>query len=540
MSSYRARPTASSKSSSIDFSRARAIFDTAKQPQVQNAFLSAVKNPTVRSIAASSAKNEKVQSAVIKTAQDDRARSTILDLAKLYESQSTKNTSNFSGYRQSNKNLIDTNTSTASSCFKSTPPQPQKSANSDYYPSLFDQQSSSTDPFSSPIPSKSLPNPFLSFSSTTGNNNDTNSYNVHSNTNNDKFTSIQNNLASLDLFNHPVKPAVPLKKIPPARPPPPKANKWSGSNRLSTTPTNEPHAIVKYPYKASQFDELSCQPNDVVILKKEVDDQWIYALNTRTGEHGILPIVFLDIKIPLVPTQKANLITQQISSLQRRETTTATARALYDYDSAVEGDLKYELFATKLKLPFQFRANDIIKVQAKVNNEWLRGEIDSKCGIFPANFVQLLSPITSSSKPPTSSSVTNKIVTATFDYNSGVPDDLVFRKGDRIEVVERINDDWIKGQLNGRIGLVPMTYVESGNSHCSVIPTSLTSLQTNRTVRANQDYYNQSPAHLCFSKGDQIEIMQQIDKEWLKGKLILNMSNQKSFPCGIFPRSAVE
>jgi hypothetical protein len=39
-----------------------------------------------------------------------------------------------------------------------------------------------------------------------------------------------------------------------------------------------------------------------VLLKKEVDDQWLYALNTRSGQYGIVPTVFLDVKVPLTPT----------------------------------------------------------------------------------------------------------------------------------------------------------------------------------------------------------------------------------------------
>lgn len=68
---------------------------------------------------------------------------------------------------------------------------------------------------------------------------------------------------------------------------------------------NEPHAIVKYPYKKAHPDELNCEPNDTVLLKREVDDQWIFATNTRTGESGIVPLSFLQVKIPLVPTSPA-------------------------------------------------------------------------------------------------------------------------------------------------------------------------------------------------------------------------------------------
>lgn len=44
----------------MDFTTARALFDVAKQPEVQRGVISAAKNPTIRSAAISLAKNEQV------------------------------------------------------------------------------------------------------------------------------------------------------------------------------------------------------------------------------------------------------------------------------------------------------------------------------------------------------------------------------------------------------------------------------------------------------------------------------------------------
>lgn len=99
-----------------------------------------------------------------------------------------------------------------------------------------------------------------------------------------------------------------IEKAPPARPPPPKLgsrsipNLSSFSHSSKSEQITEPHATVKYPYKSDKYDELNCDANDTVLLKREVDDQWIFATNTRTGQSGIVPISFLNINVPLVPT----------------------------------------------------------------------------------------------------------------------------------------------------------------------------------------------------------------------------------------------
>uniref|UniRef100_A0A915AVK1 SH3 domain-containing protein n=1 Tax=Parascaris univalens TaxID=6257 RepID=A0A915AVK1_PARUN len=512
LSSYRTRPTPSSKGSSgMDFTTARALFDVAKQPEVQRGVISAAKNPAVRSTAISLAKNEQLRSAAIKTAQDENARNTVVKIAKIYDAQPAENASHSYGYGRSLTTTSDNHqlTSTPSQMhIMASVPKPTR-----LYPSLFDERPSSTDgTWVSPQPSLA----------TSSNNTAVNRSSLASG----NLSSVQNELASLNLFQSTDK------KIPPARPPPPKRR----SSTAPASPTNEPHALVKYPYKATQFDELTCQPNDVVLLKKEVDEQWIYALNTRTGEHGIVPIVFLDIKVPLVPTQTSNTMSGAASSIERSET---TARALYDYDTGITGDLK-------------FRVNDIIKSVEKVNDDWLRGEIGSSRGIFPANFVHLLTPLPSSqsqqkiSSPispncllPNSSGISalKETVVAAYDYNSGVADDLIFRQGDIIEVVERVGAEWIKGRLNGAVGLVPCTYIVESKAPASAATGTKGCC---RIVRATTDYFNTSTDHLCFSKGDEIEVVQEVDDQWLKGKLLLNMSNMKSFPTGIFPRSAVQ
>lgn len=134
------------------------------------------------------------------------------------------------------------------------------------------------------------------------------------------------------------------------RPPPPKKMIASQSNPTISSilkqthfspplATNEPHAIVRYPYKAANPEELTCEPEDHVLLKKEVDDQWIYATNTRTGESGIVPLLFLLIKVPLAPTQSSNSNFLSINR-RNRQMLDVVAKALYDYDTGVKGDLK--------------------------------------------------------------------------------------------------------------------------------------------------------------------------------------------------------
>ena len=49
---------------------------------------------------------------------------------------------------------------------------------------------------------------------------------------------------------------------------------------------------------------------------------------------------------------------------------------------------------------------------------------------------------------------------ATFDYTGQQDDELTFVEGDKIKLVSKEDDSWWKGELNGKVGVFPSTYVE--------------------------------------------------------------------------------
>jgi hypothetical protein len=62
---------------------------------------------------------------------------------------------------------------------------------------------------------------------------------------------------------------------------------------------NDPHAIAKYVYINKETNELFCEPNDILLLKKKLDQHWVFACNLRTGVAAAVPVAFLDIKVAL-------------------------------------------------------------------------------------------------------------------------------------------------------------------------------------------------------------------------------------------------
>nr|XP_020650770.1 neutrophil cytosol factor 2 [Pogona vitticeps] len=51
-------------------------------------------------------------------------------------------------------------------------------------------------------------------------------------------------------------------------------------------------------------------------------------------------------------------------------------------------------------------------------------------------------------------------VVALYTYEAAQPEDLEFQKGDTILVLAKVNDEWLEGKCNGKVGIFPKAFVE--------------------------------------------------------------------------------
>ncbi|KAM9283384.1 neutrophil cytosol factor 2 [Morus bassanus] len=55
-------------------------------------------------------------------------------------------------------------------------------------------------------------------------------------------------------------------------------------------------------------------------------------------------------------------------------------------------------------------------------------------------------------------------VIAQYSYEATQPEDLEFQAGDVILVLSKVNEDWLEGQCNGKIGIFPSAFVQKSNT----------------------------------------------------------------------------
>ncbi|XP_055018570.1 LOW QUALITY PROTEIN: sorbin and SH3 domain-containing protein 1 [Boleophthalmus pectinirostris] len=124
---------------------------------------------------------------------------------------------------------------------------------------------------------------------------------------------------------------------------------------------------------------------------------------------------------------------------------------------------RFDFRAESLKeLPFQ--KGDIVYIIRQVDQNWYEGEHHGRVGIFPRSYVELLPP---TEKAQPKKSVPVQVLEygeaiARFNFNGDTVVEMSFRKGERITLIRRVDENWYEGKISGtnRQGIFPVTYVE--------------------------------------------------------------------------------
>eukprot|EP00063_Salmo_salar_P086991 XP_014061826.1 PREDICTED: SH3 domain-containing protein 19-like [Salmo salar] len=131
--------------------------------------------------------------------------------------------------------------------------------------------------------------------------------------------------------------------------------------------------------------------------------------------------------------------------------------AQFDYEREEEDELT-------------FYEGDVISLTEVIGQEWGRGQIHGRIGIFPLAFTEILEePPPSAGLQPVvvtteSSDVPDQWVVALHDFSGQTAEDLSFQQGALIRVTQRFDADRTRGTLDGPEGMFPTTYPHTCNT----------------------------------------------------------------------------
>ncbi|XP_065186183.1 SH3 domain-containing protein 19-like [Sycon ciliatum] len=311
------------------------------------------------------------------------------------------------------------------------------------------------------------------------------------------------------------------------------------SHPLFKYSVSDPHGICVHPYKASQEDDLAMEKEDVIVLLERIDDNWLFGRNVET--EGMFP-------------QRHIRIVKKLPS-DVKMATGPSCVAMFDFVGESEDELT-------------FSKGDLIELIAREGTDWLKGRLNNQEGAFPREYVEILDDLPeeeeaaapADDEPVDDQEYDRPCCRATFDFEGQDSSELTFSKGDMIDIVDRIDADWLKGKLNGKEGIFPDAFVQvlkdippggiteepsadmsAGDAKPAAAAATEEPKKAEKEAEAKEggrtdpyavatfDYKAEASDELTFSAGDEIFLLRRIDKEWMEG---VHVNKTGIFPVG--------
>uniref|UniRef100_A0A663LQ26 SH3 domain containing 19 n=1 Tax=Athene cunicularia TaxID=194338 RepID=A0A663LQ26_ATHCN len=292
------------------------------------------------------------------------------------------------------------------------------------------------------------------------------------------------------------------------------------SHRKIITPLTEylksgaPHAVVLHDFPAEHADDLDLHSGDTVCLLEKIDTEWYRG---KCGNHtGIFPASF--VKVIDVPEEGNR------KKIPRSSQCIKGPRCVARFEYI--GDQKDEL---------SFSEGETIILKEYVNEEWAKGELRGTSGIFPLNFVEVIEDLPGTGMNMFATVFKNmnnrrsvEWCEALHDFTAETKDDLSFKKGDYIQILEQVDLEWYRGRLNEKEGIFPAIFVQTCSGTAKTGPLSW----KKGKAKALYDFHGENEDELSFKAGDTITEVEPVDKDWMSGEI-----QGKS---GIFPKNFVQ
>ncbi|XP_075842811.1 sorbin and SH3 domain-containing protein 2 isoform X44 [Microtus pennsylvanicus] len=214
------------------------------------------------------------------------------------------------------------------------------------------------------------------------------------------------------------------------------------------------------------------------------------------------------------------------------------AKAVYDFKAQTSKELS-------------FKKGDTVYILRKIDQNWYEGEHHGRVGIFPISYVEKLTPPEKAQParppPPVQPGEIGEAI-AKYNFNADTNVELSLRKGDRIILLKRVDQNWYEGKIPGssRQGIFPVSYVEVirknaqgaedypdppiPHSYSSDRVHSLSSNKPHRSVFTHdniqgqgepfQALYNYTPRNedeLELRESDVVDVMEKCDDGWFVG-----------------------
>ncbi|XP_031718830.1 sorbin and SH3 domain-containing protein 2 isoform X8 [Anarrhichthys ocellatus] len=126
---------------------------------------------------------------------------------------------------------------------------------------------------------------------------------------------------------------------------------------------------------------------------------------------------------------------------------------------------------------------------------------------------------------------------AIYDFKAQTAKELTFKKGDAVNIIRQIDNNWYEGEHRGRVGILPISYVErmpSSEKQQPIRPPPPAHVREIGEGVARYNFNADTNVELSLRKGERVIVIRQVDQNWYEGK-IPDTAKQ-----GIFPVSYID
>ncbi len=187
-----------------------------------------------------------------------------------------------------------------------------------------------------------------------------------------------------------------------------KRNKsYTMENISSYDTTVTPYGKTLFPFIAENPNELTFFDNEIVVLIRYVDEQWMEG--EINGQRGIFPISYVDIIVDCARNEPG--LVQ--NGAQPVAMDTSQDGGVQEFGDDVYGRVLYD-FTAESERDLDMVEGDTVTVLRRLNEHWFEAKHDNgRVGLCPVSFVELItnvpSPVTESpGKPSTPSSLSSQ------------------------------------------------------------------------------------------------------------------------------------
>ncbi|KAF4110946.1 neutrophil cytosol factor 2 [Onychostoma macrolepis] len=250
----------------------------------------------------------------------------------------------------------------------------------------------------------------------------------------------------------------------------------------------EPHTVL-YEFYPETKEELAVLPGNIVFVLQKGSDNWASVVFNE--KRGLVPYNFLEPLDIVTMTSKPMQIeplneNDDIPAPPRRappsrpvgtegpETVNAETNNIREFSGCIvkvhfqftiavriahgqSYGVVLQTISSKLKLPASTLTLCYAKesIDERVNLE--DSEMEAVWNSVKDNRLTLWCSVTEGKRVP------HEKVVALYSYGSSTPEDLDFKQGNVITVLSKVNDEWLEGQCNGKIGIFPSSFVKALN-----------------------------------------------------------------------------